>query len=53
MFVKPKEGVRVLVPGAKRMMPESGMEVSDTDLYWARRLVQGDVEAVEPAPAKE
>jgi hypothetical protein len=62
MIVKPKEGLRVLIPGTKRPLPPDGIDVSATDLYWRRRINQGDVEeikaevdqetAVQPAPEK-
>jgi hypothetical protein len=52
MFVKPREGLRVLRPDTKRPLPPEGIEVSDNDRYWTRRAAQGDVE-VAAAPAKE
>jgi hypothetical protein len=45
MFVKPAEGVKVRDPRSKRHIPEGGVEVADTDIYWARRLRDGDVVA--------
>ncbi len=46
MIVKPKEGLRVRVPGTKRQIPPDGIDVSPTDPYWHRRIIQGDVEAI-------
>jgi hypothetical protein len=47
MFVKPAaKGLLVRDPVTKRPLDEAGREVPDTDLYWARRLAQGDVVAV-------
>jgi Protein of unknown function (DUF2635) len=34
------------VPGTKRPMPPDGIDVSATDPYWHRRIIQGDVEAI-------
>ena len=49
MFVKPRPGVKVRDPHSKLHIPEAGIEVSDTDTYWARRLADGDVVEVKPA----
>lgn len=43
MYVKPAPGLRVIDPVRKQFMPDDGQEISDTDLYWARRLRDGDV----------
>lgn len=47
MTVKPREGVKVRDPLSKRHIPESGIEVPDSDSYWHRRLQDGDVVQVE------
>lgn len=53
MLVKPAPGLKVRDPKTKQHIPDAGIEVSETDTYWARRLVDGDVVEVKPAaPAK-
>lgn len=49
MLVKPREGVKVRDPVSKLHIPEAGIEVPNTDTYWARRLADGDVVEVKPA----
>jgi Protein of unknown function (DUF2635) len=45
----PGRAVRHPVSGA--LVPPEGMEVNELDLYWARRLRDGDVvEATDPPP---
>lgn len=57
MIVKPAEGRKVRDPVSRLHIPEAGVEVSDVDTYWARRLRSGDVVLVQPtataAPAEE
>lgn len=48
MIVKPREGLKVRDPVSKKHIPETGLEVSETDTYWARRLRSGDVVQVPP-----
>jgi hypothetical protein len=43
MFVKPAKGLKVRDPASKRHIPETGIEVPDTDTFWMRRLMDGDV----------
>ena len=43
MYIKPADGLRVFDPVRKNFIPDEGMEVSDQDFYWARRLRDGDV----------
>jgi len=43
MYIKPRAGLQVIDPVRKQFLPEEGMEVDDLDLYWARRLRDGDV----------
>ena len=45
MLVKPAPGVKVRDPVSKLLIPESGIEVPDTSIYWARRFADGDVVA--------
>ncbi|UMR99567.1 DUF2635 domain-containing protein [Escherichia coli] len=52
MFVKPATGRTVRYPGdPSRLLPESGAEVPDRDVFWRRRLKQGDVVIVTEAAA--
>jgi hypothetical protein len=49
MFVKPKPGVQVRRPDPPYApLPAEGAEVGD-DIFWHRRLADGDVELVQPA----
>lgn len=43
MFVKPAPGLKVRDPVKKDLLPDDGREVPDVDLYWQRRLNDGDV----------
>lgn len=49
MHVYPRAGVRVRDPVHKDLLPEDGREVSDHDLYWQRRIADGDVTTTAPA----
>jgi hypothetical protein len=49
MFIKPAPGIKVRDPNSKLHIPETGVEVSATDTYWARRLADGDVVEVKAA----
>ncbi|MCW8918911.1 MAG: DUF2635 domain-containing protein [Gammaproteobacteria bacterium] len=42
MFIKPKEGLRVIDPEQGDALPVEGREVEKTS-YWIRRLNDGDV----------
>lgn len=48
MYVKPKAGLRVIDPIRKQFMPDEGLQVDDFDLYWVRRLRDGDVVRANP-----
>jgi hypothetical protein len=51
MFVRPVPGVKVRDPYTRLHIPETGIEVSETDTFWARRLADGDVVPAErPVP---
>jgi hypothetical protein len=50
MFVKPAPGLKVRDPYMQDHLPTEGREVSDTDLYWERARIVGDVLVVEPQP---
>ncbi|VVE12898.1 hypothetical protein PCA20602_02729 [Pandoraea capi] len=57
MFIKPAPGIKLRDPETKQFIPESGLEVGDFDLYWIRRINDGDAirvtaEIPEPASAK-
>lgn len=43
MRVYPNAGLKVRDPVKKDLLPEEGLEVRDTDLYWHRRIAHGDV----------
>lgn len=47
MRVKPKEGMKIRDPVTGALVPDSGIEVPDTDIFWLRRLRDGDAEKVE------
>lgn len=59
MRVKPAPGMTVRDPRTMAVLPEEGREVSDDDLFWARRIRDGDVVVEDQhhtrhrAPAKE
>jgi hypothetical protein len=48
MFVKPAPGLKVRDPYRQDHLPPEGREVSDTDLYWERARIVGDVFVVQP-----
>ncbi len=50
MYVKPAPGLKIRDPQSRLHIPETGIEVLDTDTYWARRLQDGDVVKAAPAP---
>lgn len=50
--LKPVAGLVVRDPVTRQALPEEGALVDTADLYWVRRLNDGDVErVVTPAPA--
>ncbi|MBW9102950.1 DUF2635 domain-containing protein [Paraburkholderia phenoliruptrix] len=51
MFVKPAPGLKIRDPQLKDLIPDDGRNVSDDDLYWHRRLRDGDVVLVEKTNA--
>lgn len=53
MLVKPAPGKKVRHPESKLHLPEEGIEVSSSDTYWARRLLDGDVVLVTPLAPKK
>ena len=61
MKVLPVEGRAVRDPNSLQLLPDEGREVPDGDLFWTRRILDGDVTvagaeqqaAPEAEPAKE
>ena len=52
MVVKPVPGgPNVFDPVTKQFIPAEGITVDDFDLYWHRRLRDGDVQIVKPDAA--
>ena len=50
--IKPRPGLRVMIPESRGFVPENGMPVN-LNTYWLRRLRDGDVVlAPQPGPAK-
>lgn len=52
MKVKPAEGRAVRDPRSYALLPAEGKEVNERDMYWARRLRDGDVVPVDTPPAR-
>jgi hypothetical protein len=52
MLVFPAPGLRVRDPATRAFVPDDGLEVSDTDLLWARLIRDGDVVTQKAAPAR-
>jgi len=48
MWVKPAPGRTVRDPISKAKLPDEGREVKDGDLFWVRRLRDGDVIVEQP-----
>lgn len=42
-FVKPKEGLRVPIPGSSRALAAKGGDVDIKNTYWRRRLRDGSI----------
>jgi len=47
MFIKPAPGLLIRDPDLYDLLPEEGREVSADQMYWHRRLRDGDVTLVE------
>ena len=47
MIVRPAPGLKIRDPVSRQHIPDAGVEVPDTDIYWTRRLLCGDVVVVE------
>ena len=50
MWVKPRAGLTVRDPISMAKLPDEGREVKDGDLFWVRRIRDGDV-TVEAPPS--
>lgn len=48
MLIKPAPGKAIRNPASRLLIPETGLEVTEHDTYWARRLADGDVVEVKP-----
>ncbi len=48
MHVRPAAGKKLRDPRTRLRVPEAGLEVSDSDTFWARRIADGDAEVVTP-----
>lgn len=57
MFIKPKDNKQIPDPVRGGFLPEQGAEVDVNDMYWQRRINDGDVEIstkkAEKAPKTE
>lgn len=51
MLIKPAPGKTIRNPASRLLVPETGLEVAEHDTFWIRRLADGDVVEVKPAPA--
>ena len=50
MFVKPAQGRKIRYPDRDKYLPETGANVPDNDLFWVKRVKQGDVVVVKNPP---
>jgi len=46
MYIKPIQNKQIPDPVRGGYLPEQGGEVDDNDMYWQRRINDGDVEVV-------
>lgn len=53
MFIKPVQGRVIRYPNSDKLLPETGANVPDRDLFWLRRLKDGDVIKAKPEKTKE
>jgi hypothetical protein len=53
MLIKPAPGKSVRDPVTRLVIPEDGLEIvgAEHDLYWVRRLADGDVVEAKPTTA--
>jgi hypothetical protein len=52
VFIKPKKGKQIPDPVRGGFLPETGANVDENDIYWHRRLSDGDVEIAKPEKTK-
>lgn len=52
MYIYPKSGLQVVDPLRNDVLPAEGREVEDADIYWQRRLNDGDVTVDAPIAPK-
>lgn len=52
MFIKPKDNKQIPDPARGGYLPADGANVDSNDIYWQRRINDGDVEVVETKPTK-
>lgn len=50
MMVYPVPGRAARDPVTKHVLTEAGLEVSEHDIFWARRVRDGDVTTTAPTP---
>ncbi len=53
VFIKPKKGKQIPDPVRGGFLPESGAKVDVNDIYWQRRINDGDVEIAKPEKNKQ
>lgn len=52
MYIYPKLGLTIYDPVRGDVIPPEGREVDADDIYWLRRLRDGDVIDTDPAPVR-
>lgn len=53
VFIKPKKGKQIPDPVRGGFLPELGAKVDVNDIYWQRRINDGDVEIAKPEKNKQ
>lgn len=53
MYIKPIGNKQIPDPVRGGFLPQAGGEVDVNDMYWQRRINDGDVAEVKPKSAKE
>ena len=52
MLIKPIANKQIPDPVRGGFLPQGGANVDENDIYWQRRIADGDVEVVTKKPAK-
>lgn len=52
MLIKPINGKQIPDPVRGGFLPQAGSEVDENDMYWQRRINDGDVEIAKPERLK-